>query len=87
MIESVPDINAGGPGGVEKAVNELINATEGLAASLDPSTGAVYIDLKDYVFFLRQLPPLIQPSISVAANDVLAKVRNQATKIADAKHC
>ena len=87
MIESVGDINAGGPGGVEKAVNELISATEGLAAALDSSTGALYIDLKDYVFFLRQLPPLIQPTISIAANDVLARARNQASKIEDANHC
>jgi len=87
MNESVTGINAGGPGGAEKTFNELKLATDSLAGSLDSTTGAAYIDMKDYVFLLRQLAPSLYPTVTSAANDILAKARNQSAKIFAATYC
>jgi hypothetical protein len=87
MNESVTGTNAGGPGGAEKTFNELKLATDSLAGSLDSTTGAAYIDMKDYVFLLRQLAPSLYPTVTSAANDILAKARNQSAKIFAATYC
>jgi hypothetical protein len=87
MNESVTGVNAGGPGGAEKTFNELKLATDSLAGSLDSTTGAAYIDMKDYVFLLRQLAPSLYPTVTSAANDILAKSRNQSAKIFAATYC